>query len=193
MSTYHISTAAQNSALYHSALERFQAFIPPQGGWIAGGALRAHFAREPIKDIDVFFAKQRQLDAELQRLLNFGYTVVYDNPKVLRLNKAHTNVDLVKTKFKDPLNTIAQFDFTVAAIALDADKLVYHEDFFVDLAARRLVLNDVPFPVATLVRIQRYINKGYRCCPEELRKLAGIINSAERKSLAAEDLYHSVD
>lgn len=179
--------------IFDSAIERFESLIPPKGGWIAGGSLRAHFAREPIKDIDLFFENGKQWAAENLRLRNFGYETVYDNPKVTRMRLGQLNIDLVKTYFPDIAATISKFDFTVCTAGLNAEVLVLHDDFFVHLSARQLVLNTVDFPVGTLVRLQRYINKGYRICPNELRRLAMICNSANPKNLQEESLYHSID
>jgi hypothetical protein len=160
--------------------------------WIAGGALRAFFAREEIKDIDVFFAKAKDFDA-VSKLAKQDTDVILDNDTVLRVRYKDTVLDLVRRPFHTAVETLANFDFTVACCALSSQALYFDDNFFYDLAAKRLRINALPFPVSTLVRLQRYAHRGYHACPETMRQIALAIHTKSEQAILDESLYHSID
>lgn len=168
--------------------------VPNHVFWIAGGALRAHFANEKVKDIDVFFPSRSAFKAVWKKIED-NSEVLVDNGTVRRILylTQKTPIDLVKRPFSSLTATLEAFDFTVACAALSSCALYFHKDFFYDLAGRRLRINALPFPAATLVRLQRYAHRGYHACPETMRQLALAINGASREALEAENLYHAID
>lgn len=143
--------------------------------WIAGGALRRFFALERrSSDIDLFFPNE---EARVEwrtglTALEGGFAQTFENENVERVTKGGVRIDLVKKFFPSAEHTIMSFDFTVACAAVTRDNIVLHDDFFIDLAARRLAINALPFPESTLWRMQKYIRNGYSVCPDAIRALA---------------------
>ena len=79
--------------------------------------------------------------------------------------------DLVKIFFKNPKETINNFDFTVSMFAVDKDNVYYDDMSFVDLSKRQLMINKITYPESTISRMNRYIRKGFYICNGELYKI----------------------
>lgn len=134
--------------------------------WIAGGALRDYFSiGYPQSDIDVFFPNNDEYEKAKKCLLfHTQGNIEYENEKICVFIVNKHRFELVKIFFPTPESTITEFDFTVCCCAVDTKDVYMHEDFFADLAKRRLVVNKLPFPLSTLQRLQKYIRKGYSIC-----------------------------
>ncbi len=154
----------------------------PQG-WIAGGAVRDYFARvKSDSDIDVFFASneaQQSQAASLESALS-GSKKVYDNETATGFVWRSQVVQLIKRHyFASPAETIKAFDFTVCCAAVDLNGVYVHEHFFEDLAGRRLAINSLPFPLSTLQRLQKYVQKGFLACNGTLLELSKAIQGLD--------------
>jgi len=130
----------------------------PQDCWIAGGSLRALFAKEPIADVDIYGYNLEEKNG----LVMISKVGKYYNAE----NKIHiiyngTRFDFIKIPFKNMEDCIEQFDFTVCCCAVNQDYIVYHENFFVDLVGKNLVINQLPDAFGTLKRLRKYIKRGY--------------------------------
>ena len=150
-------------------------------GWIAGGAVRDYFARTPHdSDVDVFFRSPSDLDIASKRLSDAKVRQVYDNDTVLGFSHKGREIQLIKRHFfAGPQETSLAFDFTVCCCAVDPEGVYVHEHFFEDLAGRRLALNKLPFPLSTLQRMQRYVQKGYLACNGTLLELSKAIQALD--------------
>jgi len=163
--------------------------------WVAGGCIRDYFAEGIVKnDID-FFCKSRKSMAELvlvlRRKFNFkhylitknaikGYCFVFGNK---------VNVDVVKKEFKDPLECINAFDFTVCCFACDANNFYYHRSAPFDLLKKKLVIHKLPHPVDTLKRLNKYIGKGFKACNGTILTLAKAIAEQDPKNESLFEFY----
>lgn len=149
-------------------------------GWIAGGAVRDFFANEDTNgDIDVFFLDQKSLELTINGLNHdIGLQPKYNNDSVAAYHWYDKTLQLIKTHFfASPQETIGHFDFTVACAAVDLKGVYVHDMFFQDLAGKRLAINKLPFPLATLERLQKYIKKGYTACNGTLLEIAKAIQN----------------
>jgi hypothetical protein len=140
--------------------------------WVAGGAVRDYFSvGRPQSDIDIFFPSQEQYDLADKKLE--GNFVIEDtnNAKLYSFDKKKIHI-IKKQFYANPQITIEDFDFTVCCAAIDRIKLYNNQNFFIDLAGRRLVINRLTYPLSTLQRMQKYIKKGYWICNGGLLELA---------------------
>jgi len=151
--------------------------------WIAGGCLRSLFSGEKLKsDIDLFFPTKDEWDKLYNRFIEKNIKVILKNKNTIKLlYKSKYNIDFVKKYFKDEKETIENFDFTVCSVALNINKeqFFYHKTFFIDLSARKLVINSLPYPLSTLQRLQKYIFKGYSACNGTLLEIAKAISKLD--------------
>lgn len=153
--------------------------------WIAGGSIRDYFQKGYSKnDID-FFCVDRKSMADLVRWLRnerqFKHFLITKNAikGYIEFKGKKIDVDIVKKPFQNPTDSIEKFDFTVCCFACNADNFYYHISAPYDLLRNKLVINDLPHPVDTLKRLNKYIKKGFTACNGTLMTLA--------KSLAEQD------
>lgn len=144
--------------------------------WVAGGAVRDFFSvGKPLCDVDVFFPSTNEYNGA-DEILSKDNKVVSDteNGKMIIVEKRKFH--LIKKHFYDsPESTIRSFDFTVCCAAVDREKIYNHYTFFIDLARRRIVINNLPFPLSSLQRLQKYIKKGFWICNGGLLDLSKAI------------------
>lgn len=151
-------------------------------GWIAGGAIRDHFASQSIEsDIDVFFKSHDDYKAVIDKLVNDRRVErKYIHKELACFKWRSVDVQLVGTHFfPSPKETMESFDFTVCCCALDSSEIYMHEHFMEDLAARRLAINKLPFPLSTLERLQKYSKKGFTACNGTLLEVAKALKSVD--------------
>src|SRR5690606_6065542 len=94
-------------------------------GYIAGGVFKNIFNNEKFKDIDIFFESERDfIEAELYYEQSDDYKLSYQNDKTKAYRNVKTGVtlELIRHKYKSPLEMIDEFDFTIT-------KFVYYKEF----------------------------------------------------------------
>jgi hypothetical protein len=63
--------------------------------------------------------------------------------------------------------------------AVDRNSITLHNDFLMDLAAKRLVFHKINFPLSSMVRVHKYIRKGFRICNGNMLKLVKAIQTVD--------------
>ena len=165
--------------------------------FIAGGAITSLFSGKEINDIDVYFKDYDSLILVLKNLFNYSgledreyfdlssFSLIYTNhtKKSILFTKDGLNLQLIYFKFfneaKDIFNT---FDFTINMGAYDCAKeeFTFHDDFFKDVAQRRLNVNpDTSFPIISLLRIDKYKQRGYQISRKDFINLCLAVNRLE--------------
>jgi len=150
--------------------------------WVAGGALREFFTvgNATRSDVDIFFPDETEFLLAKKHLIEGKAKQTFENERITNFIHKKHRVQLIRTKyFPSPAATILAFDFTVACAAVDQNDVYHHPTFFMDLAKRRLVINDLPYPLSTLQRMQRYIQKGYTICNGGLLQIAKAIKGID--------------
>ena len=177
--------------------------------WVGGGCVRDYFSVGKLTSgIDLFFnCEEDYLKAKKyfveQYFINKtkeedGKTIITQTPKkkakVIFENDNVTKIiyngrpyDLVRKFFPSPEETIKKFDFTVCCAAVDIHKVYTHDTFFIDLAKRQLMINELPFPLSTMWRMQKYIQKGYFMCSGEMLKLSKAIGELQTNTKEGEE------
>ena len=148
--------------------------------WIAGGCIRDYMSRSSISDVDFFFTKESDFEHVKSFFLADNAKVLFENENALKLETMTGKVDLVKRFYENPKESISSFDFTVCCAAIDNNKTFYcHDDFFIDLAAKSLQINKLPFPLSTLQRLQKYNKKGFSACNGTLLTIAKALSTLD--------------
>jgi hypothetical protein len=161
--------------------------------WVAGGAIRTWYANEKISDIDLFFPDE----SERQKCLNFitgmGGEIIFSNTNVDKVKYNNKVFDFCKHYRETPDKTIEDFDFTVTMAAVTLLDSYFGDDFFMDLASKRLAINSLPFPINTLMRLQKYHRRGYWICKEEMTKIINEVSNLNISSLLGQPDGTSID
>lgn len=148
--------------------------------WMAGGALRSFFAAdEKAADIDLFFPTNEDREKAVKWFKDKKATETFKSDTVTKFRYKKLNFDVVRMLFPTPEDTIDHFDFTVACCAVDTEAIYHHDTFFIDLAGKRLVVHALPFPVSSLRRLHKYVQRGYKTCNGGLLALATAVNKLE--------------
>lgn len=154
--------------------------------WIAGGCLRDWFETGKLTESDIdFFSNTRTDLCKTLLMLRKQYKarILYSTKRVLKLwctiGKNNIRIDLIKILFDTPENTIDQFDFTVCCFAVDRNRVTYHPSAPFDLLHKRLVINNLPYPVSTLQRMQKYLKKGFWICNGGMLEIAKAMGSID--------------
>jgi hypothetical protein len=145
--------------------------------WVAGGALRRTILGQPIighSDFDLFFMKKENAEECQKQLIALGYHVEKENDTNVQLEKAASTQDaskikiqLIKIKYYQNLDEVLNsFDFTLCQFGWDLgdDSFVCGDTSLYDIARKRIVVNKITYPVASLRRIIKYTNQGFYAC-----------------------------
>lgn len=162
--------------------------------FIAGGAIRRVFLGEKgVKsDVDVFFQTQDDFNKCKE------YFTKPCNKAYFSLNKdgenntsfkyknsegVETEIQLIKKIFPGGVEDLFDnFDFTICQFALCAsnlDVLYYTEEALYDTLNKRLVINKITYPIASLRRIIKYSKQGFYACQGMLQKFLEVTREVD--------------
>lgn len=143
----------------------------PNYGWIAGGAVRRTLIGMSLdSDFDFFFRNENELEkfeAELPATLKLVRETVHHKHwrGVVEGSDLPIDVQAIKFKWYDTAeDVIRSFDYTITMFALDDSELVTTPDALWDLGRKKLALNQVTYPVATMRRMLKYTRQGFTAC-----------------------------
>lgn len=154
--------------------------LKPYNVIIAGGAITSIFTNSPINDFDMYFR-----DADTVKQFYTTEVINYQNFRPQYLT--HRAVTLVSPNaesvyqmvccglYETPEDVFKNFDFTINMGAYDfkTEEFVLHPEFLLHNAQRMISVNkDTKYPIASLVRVQKYMARGYQMMPTEWFKMA---------------------
>lgn len=175
--------------------------------WIAGGCVRdLCLYGHHNTDIDVFFKTTEDCNKAYHEMMGYKRTDIQDdnstgathtesselilkNERVFKFSVPGLGkIDIVRVLGKSPGDTIANFDFTVCAAAVDrAGNFYCHSRFFEDLVNRKLVIVKLPAPMSTMRRLQKYTQKGYTICQGGLLEIGKAVQNID---LSQQQVYY---
>jgi len=147
---------------------------------IAGGAITSVFTNRPINDFDMYFR-----DAETVK--RFYITEVINCHNFVPQYLTHRAVTMMSPNadgvyqmvccglYETPEDAFKNFDFTLNMGAYDfkTEEFVLHPEFLLHNAQRMISINkDTKYPIASLVRVHKYLARGYQMIPTEWFKMA---------------------
>ena len=177
--------------------------------WVGGGCVRDYFSVGKLtSDIDLYFtceedylkckkyfveqnfvtvSKEEDGKTIVTKFPKQKAKIIFENDNVTKIIYKGRPYDLVRKYFPSASETIKEFDFTVCCAAVDIHNVYTHETFFIDLAKRQLMINKLPFPLSTMWRMQKYIQKGYYMCSGEMLKLSKAIGKLQTNTPQGEE------
>lgn len=175
------------------------ALLKESRAMLAGGCVTSLFTGADINDFDLYFKDKTGLSTQIAGMFSkeYGYFQLHHlTNKALMYIARDEDMPcqlIVFDFFKDAHDIFKRFDFTVNMAAYDFEKeeFVFHEDFWIDIAARRINVNvKTSYPFITTLRVDKYKQKGYSISKAQHLKLMLAVNSLEMKSW--EDLRDQV-
>jgi hypothetical protein len=152
--------------------------------FIAGGCFKHLFEGRKPRDIDMYFTSREAFERARQAFLDDGYEIAYQTGNATGIRSdGHLPIDLVTRYYRTAEDTIGMFDFSITKCAYRFDpehpdqfQLVYSPSYFEDLTCKRLVIDgELPLPINTFQRLEKYTRYGYTLCRgSKIRLLAAI-------------------
>jgi len=162
--------------------------------WIAGGAITSFLSGDKINDYDFFVHDKKNLIKliyELRNKLKFKHYMITKQAikgRVVIDNKEY-KIDIVKRLFDNPIKTIEKFDFTITCFAVNKDTFFYHKTASFDLLRKRLVVNNMPYPIDSIRRMQKYIERGYRACNGTIMEIVIAVRELNPEDVGLVEFY----
>ena len=172
-SDYKFEKAQLLKAIPDSLLDEFE--DDEDSFYIAGGAITSIFSKKPINDIDIYpkttLAKLKLIHYMCERT---GIQTI--TPKsIYGICNGNFQINLVLLEnVSSPQDIFDKFDFSINMAAYDMDTESFHfsVNFFRDLAARYIRVNhNTLYPLVSVMRINKYEQRGYTAGKNELAKL----------------------
>jgi hypothetical protein len=139
---------------------------------------------DELKDIDLFFETEEALNKTLdyfEKHKNFKNIFACPKRELFTYvdEESETKVQLVAKEFYTPQQAIDSFDVTACCAAWDGLKIYKHRRFISDVMHKRIHLNNVQYPNATMRRINKYSHKGYTLTQDAIGYFVETVNGME--------------
>lgn len=176
-----MNTIFEKNKLYEHLGKKLIKKLKKYNAFVAGGAITSLFTNKDINDIDIYFRDEKDLINFITEIYNNNYWIVSCTDKSILFQykrEDHNCIDiqLIYFKyFKDAYEIFNTFDFTVNMGAFDfkTEEFVFHDDFLKHNSQRILKFNDkTAFPIISLLRVQKYKEKGFSISKPELLRIA---------------------
>lgn len=159
---------------------------------IAGGACRSWVIGQKPNDYDLYFtdATTRQFFSE-----NLVSDMTQRQNRVFRFESYQADQrfarkwDFVNWIYPSNADILRTFDLTICMCAISYHEVTYHDDFFRDLASKSINFYNLQTPLNALLRLQKYIQRGYEADPSQLELLAEAIQAENNKLEFPKDMW----
>jgi hypothetical protein len=156
--------------------------------FIAGGAITSIFTEKEVNDIDIY-PKTMEALIKLIGSLYRNSTIFSCTDKSIFLNHSGYNLNIIyMEEYKSAEQIFDLFDFTIVmgAYDFDSEEFIFHPKFFRDLAKKRIVINHkTRFPLVSILRTNKYKDRGYKLSKNEFTKL--LLRATELEIKTKED------
>ncbi len=140
--------------------------LPYKGCFLAGGALTSRYTAKPVNDYDLYPKSVDDRAALIEALFDDGYYNYHSSDRALTFvaDGIHPIQVMIFDVFPTADVIFDFFDFTInmAAIDLDTEEVILHDDFLTHNSQRYLHFNPATkFPYASMMRVKKYQERGY--------------------------------
>ncbi len=98
-----------------------------------------------------------------RRLIQEKYKLVFSCPegKLFTYKQGNIKIQLILECWGQPEEIVNSFDFNATCAALDNEYFYFSRKFIKDVKTKKLSINTVTYPAATIKRLMKYKDKGY--------------------------------
>jgi hypothetical protein len=144
--------------------------------YIAGGTITSLFCNRDINDIDIYFRNEQSLIDFICDVWDDNQYVIAHTKKATLIKYGNVDIQLIHFGYFDSTQSIFDtFDYTVCMGAFDfaTEEFTLHDDFLQHNSQRILKFNkSTAFPIVSLLRVQKYRDKGYTISKPEYIRIA---------------------
>lgn len=167
-------------------------YLKTKRAYIAGGALTSALTNRKINDYDIYFRTLEECKEAIDHFTKDpNYVIVATTENAITFeNKRFSGPHIQLIQKEEMINecvydTISKFDFTINMAAYDTigDTVIAHVNFYKDNMQRVLVFNeDTKYPIVSIHRAIKYMQRGYKLPGYEQVKIALAINNLKMKN-----------
>lgn len=162
---------------------------------LAGGAVRSLYDNTEVEDYDFFMPSLSLMEYlwhNIEGHQNIVDKVLFKCPQkrlVSLLLKDGSKVQLIYIKdYSSPEELTGLFDFTVCCATKDIKgKIYFTPEFYRDVEGRMLNINTITYPMSTMKRMVKYVQKGYLVDSGVYKQLAKSILEANKEEELQDD------
>lgn len=134
--------------------------------YLAGGSLRTVLkcAAEDVNDFDLFFKNLDEVQPLYDRLLKDEWVLTYSCPDgyLYSFKRGKHKIQLIcEVEYDSPNVLLNSFDISSCLFCWHDGTFYFAREAVRSVFTKKLRINNVSFPVATLKRLVKYVNKGY--------------------------------
>jgi hypothetical protein len=150
---------------------------PFEQAFVAGGAITSVFTAQPVNDADIYFKSRAAFEKAVFQAYEEGFWCVDASKRAVTFSDNQTYIyQLMHFDFFPTAEDIFKaFDFTInmAALDLDSNEFIFHDDFLKHCSQRFLRFNKgTRYPLASLTRVLKYQQRGYTIGKGDILKIA---------------------
>ncbi|MGG3890250.1 hypothetical protein [Metabacillus fastidiosus] len=139
--------------------------LKAHNAYVAGGTITSLFCNREINDIDVYFRSEEDIISFMSEIWEDQKWIVTQTSKATLLVYDKVQLQLIHFDyFKNPQDIFDTFDFSSCMGCFDfkTEEFILHDDFLKHNSQRLLKFNSLTaFPIVSLLRVQKYQDKGY--------------------------------
>lgn len=162
------------------------AAYPFEQAFVAGGAITSVFTAKPINDADIYFKSRAAFEKAVFQSYEEGFWCVDASKRAVTFSDNGRIVQLMHFDFFPSADDIFKaFDFTInmAALDLDSNEFIFHDDFLKHNAQRFLRFNKgTRYPLASATRVLKYQQRDYTIGKGDILKIALACRGARLES-----------
>lgn len=175
-------------------------FKPAGTYFLAGGAYNCVLTGQKVKDYDFFMGPNASVEDFEAALKAFdpGYKKTREHERFNDYTKSDKEPKIQLVKFLNHQTIeecIGRFDFTVAQFGLKIGdtEVTTTANALLDLARKRLVLNNLAHPTSTIRRLMRYKDKGFTVCNGVIQQIVKKISNMNKNELEEAEKIAYID
>lgn len=175
-----MSFAFEKNKLYAYLSKDMVEIFKKYKAYVAGGTITSLFSNREINDIDVYFPNEKSLINFLREMHDDGVWFLSHTKKATLFKYTFKDnpieVQAIHFDYFDtPQDLFSSFDYSVCMGCYDFGKeeFVLHDDFLKHNSQRILRFNpNTAYPIVSLLRVQKYEEKGYKISKAEFIRIA---------------------
>ena len=153
---------------------------------IAGGFIRNIITNTEVNDVDIYFRSKKDLKSLLLDDL-YSHYILSCSKKTIMFEMDNIKLQFIHINFYENAEQIFEnFDFTccMGAYDFETEEFVFHKDFLLHNCQRILQFNTKTlYPIISALRVNKYIDRGYKISKKEFIKIMLTINTLNINSL----------
>ncbi len=169
-----------DNLVFHLKKSFFEKTPRPNNYCLAGGVIRDLILDEKPKDYDIF-VDSKETEIELIEFFKTNGKLINENDQLANITWEGKWVQVIKNKYWNVQTTevIDNFDFSICCALVNSEGFKCREEFFRDLSTKHLRPIKLSYPLSSLQRMQKYIQKGFTACNGTLLDLAKAIQTVD--------------